>query len=122
MSEQEIIELMARDIGHAIKTWQIQAALQKSEKRFRSTFEQAAVGVAHVSPKGRFIRVNQRLCNILGYTQAELLQKGFQDITHPEDVAIDVEYVEQMLAKKINHFSCVLKVLWSFDWRYGLPF
>ena len=103
--DREIIELMARDIGHAIATWQNQAALQKSEQRFRSTFEQAAVGVAHVSPEGRFIKVNQRLCNIVGYESDRLLELTFQEITHPDDLSADLEYVRQMLAGEISTYS-----------------
>src|SRR5690349_3284865 len=50
-------------------------ALRESEERFAATFEQAAVGIAHVAPDGRWVRVNQRLCEIVGYTHAELLQR-----------------------------------------------
>ena len=103
--EREIVELMARDIGHAIATWQSKEALQKSEQRFRSTFEQAAVGVAHISPDGRFIKVNQRLCNIVGYDSDRLLELKFQEITHPDDLSSDLEYVRQMLAGTISTYS-----------------
>ena len=103
--EREIIELMAKDIGHAIAAWQSKAALQKSEQRFRSTFEQAAVGVAHVSPEGKFIKVNQRLCNILGYNSDRLIELTFQEITHPDDLSADLEYVRQMLAGEISTYS-----------------
>ena len=103
--EREIIELMAKDIGHSIAAWQSKAALQKSEKRFRSTFEQAAVGVAHVSPKGRFIRVNQRLCDIFGYDSDRLIELTVQEITHPDDLTADLEYVRQMLAGEISTYS-----------------
>ena len=103
--EQEIIELMARDIGHAIAAWQSKTALEKSEQRFRSTFEQAAMGIAHVSPEGRFIRVNQRLCDIVGYDSDRLIKLTFQEITHPDDLTADLEYVRQMLAGEIATYS-----------------
>ena len=64
---------------------QAQEALRESEERFRGTFENAAVGIAHVDADGRFLLVNDKLCDIVGYTREELLAKGFQDITHPED-------------------------------------
>ena len=54
--------------------------LRESEERFRATFEQAAVGVAHVSLEGRWLRVNRKLLEIVGYSGEELLQKTFQDI------------------------------------------
>jgi two-component system sensor histidine kinase UhpB len=80
-------------------------ALEENERRFRATFEQAAVGVAHVAPDGRFIRINQRFCDITGRTKEEMLECTFQDITHPDDLALDLDYVNQMLAGKISNYS-----------------
>ena len=62
-----------------------EAALRESEDRFRATFEQAAVGIAHVSVEGRFLRVNDRLCEITSYSRDELLQRTFMELTAPED-------------------------------------
>ncbi|MDB5299535.1 MAG: domain S-box protein, partial [Phycisphaerales bacterium] len=73
----------------------IQDALRESEERFRGTFENAAVGIANVDFEGRWLRVNQRLCDIVGYTREELLQKTFQDITHPDDLSISIEKFTQ---------------------------
>lgn len=84
---------------------QIKSALKISESRFVSTFEQAAVGLAHVSPNGRWLRVNQKLCEIVGYSKQELLQKTFQDITHPEDLEKDLDFVRRMLAGEIETYS-----------------
>ena len=56
--------------------------LMESESRFRATFEQAAVGVAHVSLEGRFMRVNEKFCEIVGYSEDEVRALTFQDITH----------------------------------------
>ncbi|MFN8498697.1 MAG: PAS domain S-box protein [Anaerolineae bacterium] len=82
-----------------------ETALVESEERFRATFEQAAVGIAHVAPDGRFLRVNQKLCAIVGYTMDELLARTFQDITHPDDLAADLEYVREMLAGELATYS-----------------
>jgi PAS domain S-box-containing protein len=82
-----------------------QRSLQESEHRYRATFEQAAVGIAHVGLDGTWLRVNQRICDIVGYASDELLQKTFQDITHPDDVAADVKYVHQVLAGEIQTYS-----------------
>ncbi len=79
--------------------------IRESEERFRSTFEQAAVGICHVSPEGRFLRVNQKLCAILGYTSDELLSSTFQAITHPDDLESDLEYVREVLADEIKTYS-----------------
>src|SRR6266550_1300856 len=64
--------------------------LRDSEERFRGIFENAAVGIAQTHPSGRFLRVNEKFCRIVGYAREELLQKTFQDITHPDDVAMGV--------------------------------
>ncbi|MEH1779820.1 MAG: PAS domain S-box protein [Nostoc sp.] len=80
----------------------IEQALRESEQRFRATFHQAAIGIAHVAIDGSWLLVNQRLCNILGYTPEELQLLTFQDITHPDDLNIDLEYVDQILADNIQ--------------------
>jgi len=84
---------------------QTELALKENEKRFRATFEQAAVGVAHVAPDGRFIRINQRFCDIAGYSRKEMRERTFQDITHPDDLDADLNYVKQMLAGDISNYS-----------------
>jgi len=61
-------------------------ALRESEERFRLTFDQAAVGIAHVSPNGQLLRVNQKFCDIVGYSREELLAGKFQDITYAADL------------------------------------
>ncbi|MCC5635426.1 PAS domain S-box protein [Nostoc sp. CHAB 5844] len=80
-------------------------ALRESESRFRAMFNQAAVGIALVALNGRFLQVNPALCEITGYSQAELVQMNFQDITHPDDLAIDWEQAGRVLAKEINGYS-----------------
>lgn len=72
-------------------------ALSRSELRFRATFEQAAVGMAHVAPDGGWLRVNDRLCDIVGYPKDELMALGFRDITHPDDVDADLAALGRML-------------------------
>ncbi len=84
---------------------QAESALRESEQRFRATFNSAAVGIAHVGTNGQWLLVNQKLCDIVGYTRDELLQRTFQDITHPNDLDSDLEYVHQMLANEIQTYS-----------------
>jgi diguanylate cyclase (GGDEF)-like protein/PAS domain S-box-containing protein len=81
------------------------AALQESEERFRSAFDYAAIGMALVSNEGRWLQVNRSLCEILGYTEAELLGMSFQDVTHPDDRSAVLERVEQLLAGKIAAYQ-----------------
>jgi PAS domain S-box-containing protein len=83
----------------------VEIALQESESRFRSTFEQAAVGIAHITPDGKFLRINNKFCDILGYTYKEMLDLTFQNITYPDDLEVDLEYTKQVLAKKIQTYS-----------------
>ncbi len=79
--------------------------LAESEERFRATFEQAAVGIAHVSPGGRFLRINPGFCDIVGYSRREMLRRTFQDITHPDDLDTDLENVHRLLAGEIDTYS-----------------
>ena len=79
--------------------------LRESEQRFRGTFEQAAVGMAHVALDGRYLRVNRRFCDIVGYTREEVLTRSFQDITHPDDLDSDLNYVERVIAGRMETYS-----------------
>jgi PAS domain S-box-containing protein len=91
---------VARDI-----TWRKRAeeALMESEQRFRGAFENAAVGASMVDLKGRFLKVNRRLCELLGYPENELLSKTFSDITHPEDVQIGLDQLARMLRGEYDY-------------------
>jgi len=84
---------------------QAEQALRESEARFRATFEQAAVGLAHVALDGRWLLLNQRLCDIVGYTKEELLQQTFQEITWPADLEADLAEMQDLLAGKRNTYS-----------------
>ncbi len=77
-------------------------ALRESESLNRVTFEQAAVGIAHVAIDGRWLRVNDKLCSILGYSREELLRLTFQEVTHPDDVPADLEYRRRLIAGHSN--------------------
>jgi PAS domain S-box-containing protein len=89
----------------------VQRALAEREAQFRATFEQAAVGIAHVGLDGAWLRVNQRLCDIVGYTSDDLLQRTFQDVTHPDDLDTDLKYVQQILAGEIQIYSLAKRYL-----------
>ena len=84
---------------------QAEEALQESEELFRTIFEQAGVGVAQTAPDGRFLSVNQRFCDIVGYSQAEMLEKPFQDITYTDDADDNVDRFRQMLAGETDSYS-----------------
>lgn len=80
-------------------------ALRESTLCFEATFEQAAVGIALVSPEGHWLRVNHKLCEMLGYSSHELLQTTFQEITHADDLYTDLTFVQRMLAKELDTYS-----------------
>ena len=84
---------------------QTEAALRESEDRFRRAFDNAAIGVALVAPDGRWLKVNHSLCEIVGYSESELLALTFQDITHPDDLEADLNYMRQMLAGEIRTYQ-----------------
>lgn len=83
-------------------------ALAESAQRFRDTFEQAAVGMAQASVDGKLLLVNQKLCEIVGYSRQELRAKKFQDITFGEDLGNELELLDQLLVGKIDNY-CIEK-------------
>lgn len=86
------------------KRKKIESALRASEKSLREIMEFAPIGMAIVSLEGRFTKVNQALCNIVGYSNEELLVTTFQEITHPDDLAVDLDYVHQLLTGDIDTY------------------
>jgi PAS domain S-box-containing protein len=80
-------------------------ALRESEESYRATFDNAGVGIAHVGLDGRWIRFNDAVCQITGYSREELLTKTFADITHPDDIEPDWENAGRLLAGEISTYS-----------------
>ena len=63
----------------------IEEESRRSEEEVRSLFDLSAVGMAQVSPEGRYLRVNSKFCQMLGYSEQELLQLTLHEVTHPDD-------------------------------------
>jgi diguanylate cyclase (GGDEF)-like protein/PAS domain S-box-containing protein len=82
-----------------------EALLQDSEERFRAIFEQAAVGMEICMLDGRFFRLNEKFCDIVGFSRHELLARTDLDLTHPDDRAANREKLEQLVAGVIPHYS-----------------
>lgn len=74
--------------------------LRISEESFRGTFEHAAIGMALVNPDGKWLKVNKSLSAMLGYAEEELLKLSFQDITHPEDLETDLNFLNELVTGK----------------------
>jgi len=99
--EIERVVMMRRDVTERMRAAE---AVRKSEERFRHTFEQAAVGMAHVSPRGDFLRVNDRFCRILGYARREIRRRNVRDITFPDDVQTDLERLRDIWFGRIGTY------------------
>ena len=75
-------------------------ALRHSEAQFRTAFDDAPVGMCLTTPEGRLLRVNQALCQFLGYTEPDLLARGFDEVTHPDDRENSLEGLKRVLSGK----------------------
>lgn len=78
---------------------------KKLERQLAATFNQAGVGIAHVSPEGKWLRVNRKIGEIVGYSEDELLNISFQQITHVDDLERDIELLHKMLEQEIDQYS-----------------
>ena len=78
--------------------------LRISEAAFRANFENAAVGMAFIDKSGKWLKVNSRLCEILGYSNNELLQKTFAEITHPDDIKLDFSLLKEIIQGKRSYY------------------
>ena len=81
------------------------AELRQSELRFRNYFEQGLIGMAVTSVDKRWLEVNDRLCEILGYSREELVQTSWVALTHPDDIEPNLRLFNTLLAGKIQHFT-----------------
>jgi PAS domain S-box-containing protein len=100
--DDESVILIARDIT----TQQVlEESLKEIEIKFSNAFENAAIGMALVATDGRWLKVNRAICELVGYSEEELLTKTFQDITHPDDLDRDLNYVNQMLKSEIKTYQ-----------------
>ena len=84
---------------------QAEAALRHSEEQFRRVFDEAPIGMSIAGLDNRYIRVNQAFHEMLGYTQSELMALSFLDITHPEDLELEIPCMEQLVRGETNRFN-----------------
>jgi len=99
-----------------------ESALNESELRFRSIFNQAAVGITVIDLEGKFLQVNQKFADIFGYTTAELQRLTFLQLTHPDDLAAARATLEHLVAQRATNAvlekRCLRKdggVIWSLS-------
>ncbi len=79
--------------------------VEQNEAEYRRTFENAAVGIAHVGLDGEWLRVNDKLCEIVGYSKDDLTTKTFQEITHPEDLESDLQQFSMLKRGAVDGYS-----------------
>ncbi len=96
---QEANRRLEADVAERIRA---EESLRESEERFRATFEQAGVGIAHVAVDGHFLWVNQPLCSMTGYTSAELLSLSLVDLTFSEDREETEDAHRSLLSGQLN--------------------
>ncbi|TWR29668.1 PAS domain S-box protein [Mucilaginibacter pallidiroseus] len=92
-----------------------------ANETLKSAFQYSPIGMVLVSLEGRFMKVNNSICELLGYTEEELLSKTFQEITHPEDLQADLELLDKLLAGEVTtykmekrYFTKSGSILWIF--------
>ena len=102
LGDRDLILGIDRDIT---ERKQAETLLQESQAQFSSVLEYAPIGMALVAPDGHWLRANNALSKLIGYTEEELLEMTFQDITHPDDLDKDLTYVNQMLTGRINFYK-----------------
>lgn len=100
--EDGAIVSVMRDVTERVRAVR---QLRESEERFRGAFVHSAIGIALMSPEGRWLQVNAALCAILGYTESELLATTFQALTVPEDLETNLDHHRRALAGEIDHYE-----------------
>lgn len=99
------LEATAIALKNDLNSDQSTDAYFESQERFSKAFQYASIGMALVAPDGSWLKVNQSVCDLVGYSEDELMQLTFQDITHPEDLDLDLGYVLKMLEGKIQTYK-----------------
>ncbi|WP_159786015.1 PAS domain S-box protein [Sodalinema gerasimenkoae] len=102
VSDRKEAEIALRQLNQELETKVAQRtiALQRSELRFRSLFEQMAVGVAQVTLEGRWEFVNQKLCDLLGYSPQQLAQRTYLEMTDPEDLPPSEQAAQDLIEER----------------------
>ncbi|MGL4501183.1 MAG: PAS domain S-box protein, partial [Planktothrix sp.] len=94
IGDETVFTVILRDISDRKH---IETALRNTEEQFRHAFEDASIGMGILALDGHWLKVNPALCEIIGYSPEELFPLTFQDITHPDDLEIDLSYAQQLL-------------------------
>jgi diguanylate cyclase (GGDEF)-like protein/PAS domain S-box-containing protein len=94
--------VVAGTVRDVTERWELESRLRESEARYSSTVELAALGMAHVDLDGRFIWVNQYLCEMLGYARDELLGRTIKQVSHPDDIGVTDQARADLHARRVD--------------------
>jgi PAS domain S-box-containing protein len=83
----------------------VDEALRESEERFRRVFEEGPIGLALVGRDYQFVKINRALCQMVGYSEEVLLQMSFLELTHPDDLRVDLGFAERLFRREIPFFK-----------------
>lgn len=102
-SDRQVIKVIgtSQDITEFKRNKQL---LEESRKVFKNAFDYSSIGMALVDIKGRWLDVNQSICDIFGYSREEMQQQTFIEMTHPEDIETDLEYTRKLLSREIDNY------------------
>lgn len=106
-----VLDLLARQAADWIERSEADESLRESEGRFRGTFENAAVGIAHMDAETRYLRVNQKFCDILGYERDELLGGLCLGIMYADDLAVGADQFASLMRGELPSFSAEKRFL-----------
>jgi PAS domain S-box-containing protein len=100
---------------------QAEAALLESENRFRDLFHLAPIGMAEVSLEGQFLEVNSSFCQFVGYSRKELMRRGFNQITHPHDRDVSMDYFARLIRGEFKQYNLEKRYRHKEGhWIYGI--
>ena len=104
-SRAAALNLMEDAVAARRQTEQADTALRESETRFRNVFDHAATGIAITDCEGRFVQCNAAYCVLTGYSQAELAERDFSSLIHPEDCEHNLGFIRQLLRGELPSFE-----------------
>ncbi|QKD82533.1 PAS domain S-box protein [Thermoleptolyngbya sichuanensis A183] len=106
--DSQVVQLMraiAAQLGAVIQVRQTEATLRQNESRFRAVFEHANISIGMTALDGRIIDVNAASTQLFGYSREEFYRMNFKDYTHPEDLEIDLDLLQDMIEGRRNHYQ-----------------
>ena len=101
----DLAHLATRELQFRERMLEAKRSIASSESKFKTLFENAAIGISMVKPNGRWLEVNEEMCHIVGYSKQELAELTFQDITFSEDLSTDLNLLDQLVAGRVDRYQ-----------------